>query len=64
MKRASIDLGTNTIRLLIAEVSGQKVQPIEYRRAITRLGGGYTEEGGITKEAVARTINTLKGLLK
>lgn len=61
MQRASIDLGTNTIRLLIAEVDASNLEAIEYHRAITRLGGGYTEAGGIAREAVARTLEALRG---
>ena len=61
MKRASIDLGTNTIRLLIAEVTGATLKPIECHRAITRLGGGYSQEDGITEEAKSRTLKALRG---
>ena len=45
MRCASIDIGTNTLRLLIADRGpGGAILPVLYKRAITRLGGGYTED--------------------
>ena len=60
MKYASIDIGTNTLRLLIAEVSPDgTLKPLAYRRAITRLGGGYTETSGIDEGAAKRSVAAL-----
>lgn len=60
MKHASIDIGTNTLRLLIAEVDlSGALTPLVYRRAITRLGGNYTEEFGIDPMAEGRTLSAL-----
>lgn len=61
---ASIDIGTNTLRLLIAELpeptTGKgELKPLEYTRRITRLGGGYTKEGGIARDAADRTLEGL-----
>lgn len=59
-KRASIDIGTNTVRLLIAEVdTNSNITPIHIERRITRLGGGYTEEFGISDDAMMRTVYAL-----
>ena len=42
MKLASIDIGTNTVRLLIADVDGSgNMSDTLIKRAITRLGGGF-----------------------
>ncbi len=60
MKRASIDIGTNTVRLLIAEVEDGSIEPVLIKRAITRLGGGYTEKNGISAEAKERTVKVLE----
>ncbi|MBI2413337.1 MAG: exopolyphosphatase [Deltaproteobacteria bacterium] len=60
MRYASIDIGTNTLRLLIAEPDGKGLKPVLYKRAITRLGGGYTEESGISDEAAKRTVTVLE----
>ncbi len=62
MKYASIDTGTNTLRLLIAEKdSNGRLAPLLYKRAITRLGGGYTPEEGMTQDAMERSISALSG---
>lgn len=62
MKYASIDIGTNTLRLLIAEIdSSGRLSPLVYRRAITRLGGSYTESVGIDRMAAQRAFAALEG---
>lgn len=60
VRYASVDVGTNTLRLLIAEPSGRDLRTLAYRRKITRLGGGYTEEAGISREAAERTFTALR----
>lgn len=61
MRCASIDIGTNTLRLLIADRDpGSAILPVLYKRAITRLGGGYTEDAGISPEAAERTVKVLE----
>ncbi len=61
MKYASIDVGTNTLRLLIAEPGASGLRPILYKRVITRLGGGDSKEKGIDRESAERTIRALEG---
>ena len=56
---ASIDLGTNTVRLLIASVGPEGIAPLLVKRRITRLGGGFSRETGISPEARHRTIAAL-----
>ena len=56
---AAIDLGTNTARLLIA--SRAPYRQILLRRCITRLGGGFTREGGLSPEAMERSLAALAG---
>src|SRR4030067_3698054 len=60
MRWASIDIGTNTLRLLIADIDNKRLKSVFLKRIITRLGGGYTETAGITDEAQERTIKALK----
>lgn len=61
MKYASIDIGTNTLRLLIAGLNENgSLQPVVYERAITRLGGNYREDAGIAPEAAERTLRALE----
>jgi exopolyphosphatase / guanosine-5'-triphosphate,3'-diphosphate pyrophosphatase len=55
---ASIDLGTNTARLLIARKD--PYHEILLNRIITRLGGGFTRERGLSEEAQQRSIDALR----
>ncbi len=56
---ASIDLGTNTVRLLIASVGKEGLEPVQVMRRITRLGGGFSRETGLSPEARQRTVAAL-----
>ncbi|MFA5867208.1 MAG: Ppx/GppA phosphatase family protein [Actinomycetota bacterium] len=57
---AAIDIGTNTVRLLVSDVSKEGVKTDVVRRAvITRLGQGLGESGMFKPEAVVRTLETL-----
>ncbi|MBI1922449.1 MAG: exopolyphosphatase [Geobacter sp.] len=58
--KAAIDLGTNTVRLLIGTVDEQGVHPALLKREITRLGGGFRKNSGISREACERTIAALR----
>jgi exopolyphosphatase / guanosine-5'-triphosphate,3'-diphosphate pyrophosphatase len=58
---ASIDLGTNTARLLIASVGEGGIEPLFVTRQITRLGGGFTRESGLSPEARQRSVAALMG---
>lgn len=55
---AAIDLGTNTARLLIARL--RPYRQILLKRTITRLGGGFTREHGLSEEAQLRSVTALK----
>ncbi len=57
---AAIDVGTNTVRLLLAAVCAGKIAPVHYYRKITRLGGGCTADKGLTPEAMERTLLSLQ----
>lgn len=60
MKVASIDIGTNTIRLLIAHIQNGNFKKVFVGREITRLGGGFGRKGGaITNEAMERSIEAI-----
>ncbi len=59
-KIAAIDLGTNSARLLICfRGEDDLVKPVLLRRHITRLGGGFRRETGISADAAERTISAL-----
>lgn len=60
---AGIDIGTNTVRLLIADVGpARRLRRLYEAQQITRLGEGCEEgpEGSLRPQAVARTITALK----
>lgn len=54
--KAAIDLGTNTARLLIAAKEEGILRPVLLKRHITRLGGGFTRDRGISPEAEIRSL--------
>jgi exopolyphosphatase/guanosine-5'-triphosphate,3'-diphosphate pyrophosphatase len=57
---ATIDIGTNTVLLLIAEVqSGGVLSAVEERATITRLGEGVDKERKLSAAAIERTNDCL-----
>ena len=58
MRVASVDLGTNSTRLLVADVNGELTEVVR-RLAITRLGEGVDERGKLLPLPIARVRNVL-----
>jgi exopolyphosphatase/guanosine-5'-triphosphate,3'-diphosphate pyrophosphatase len=56
---ASIDIGTNTILLLISEVERRKIHPIFEMETVVRLGEGVQKNKMLLKEAMERGLQTL-----
>ena len=63
MKCASIDIGTNTILLLIAEKEGEVFTDILDVSTIVRLGEDLVLSGSLKKEAILRTMEGLRRYL-
>jgi exopolyphosphatase/guanosine-5'-triphosphate,3'-diphosphate pyrophosphatase len=61
---ASIDIGTNTILLLIAKVEEGKVNSLFEIETVARLGEGVQKNGILLKEAMDRSLQTLAQYLK
>jgi exopolyphosphatase/guanosine-5'-triphosphate,3'-diphosphate pyrophosphatase len=59
MRVAALDLGTNTTRLLVADVADGRVDEVERRLAITRLGEGVDQRRRLLPVPIARVRNTL-----
>lgn len=59
MRRAVIDVGTNSIKLLVAEVAGDAVEPVLEESRQTRLGQGFYKAYRLQPEAVARTVEAV-----
>jgi exopolyphosphatase/guanosine-5'-triphosphate,3'-diphosphate pyrophosphatase len=57
---AVVDLGTNSTRLLIADVVGGRVEELERRTEITRLGEKVDSAGKLGTEAMARVFETVE----
>lgn len=47
-----VDVGTNSTRLLVADVAGGRVSPVERRSTVTRLGRGVDLSGHLSSEAI------------
>jgi exopolyphosphatase / guanosine-5'-triphosphate,3'-diphosphate pyrophosphatase len=56
---AAVDIGTNSTRLLVADVEGGSVQELDRRLQITRLGEGVDERRILLPQAIARVRNVL-----
>lgn len=59
MRKALIDLGTNTFNLIIADVSGNEIQPIFSTKEGVALGMGGINEKRISEDAAERAISCL-----
>jgi exopolyphosphatase / guanosine-5'-triphosphate,3'-diphosphate pyrophosphatase len=59
MRVAAVDLGTNSTRLLVADVDGGRVEEVARRSHITRLGEGVDERRKLLPLPVARVRNVL-----
>ena len=56
---AAVDLGTNSTRLLVADVSGQRLDEVARRLTITRLGEGVDARRRLLPLPIARVRNCL-----
>ena len=61
---AAIDCGTNSVRLLIADVSVGGLADVERRMEIVRLGEGVDRTGRLAPEALERTFTAMRGYAK
>ncbi len=59
MRVAVVDLGTNTTRLLVADVQDGRLEELEKQTTITRLGQGVDATGRLADEAMDRVRETL-----
>lgn len=64
MKRAAaIDLGSNTVRLLVAKSDGQVLENIYSGQKITRLGEKLGETGKLSTAAISRTADAIEKMI-
>ncbi|MDX2479526.1 MAG: hypothetical protein QNK24_04220, partial [Desulfuromusa sp.] len=54
---AAIDVGSNTVRMLIGRCTATGIKTEIYRQRITRLGGNYVEGRGLAPDSLERTLS-------
>jgi exopolyphosphatase/guanosine-5'-triphosphate,3'-diphosphate pyrophosphatase len=59
LRVASVDLGTNSTRLLVADVEGERLDEVVRRLTITRLGESVDERRRLLPMPIARVRNCL-----
>ena len=59
IRRAVIDVGTNSIKLLVADVRGRDVQPVHEESRQTRLGRGFYQTHRLQPETIAHTAEAV-----
>lgn len=61
MIRASIDIGTNSVLLLVADVTSEGITTLEEIAEVPRLGKGVDGDKSIHPDSQKRVLNVLKG---
>ena len=57
---AAVDIGTNSTRLLVADVDGETVTPVVRRAKVTHLGEGVDAARRLLPDAIARVYTVLE----
>lgn len=63
MRRACIDLGSNTTRLLVADCDGEHLSEVAQQRSFTQIGRGVRTDGAITEQKIAEVVAVVAGQL-
>ncbi len=61
---AVIDIGSNTIRMLLGECHNGIIHPHSYHREMTRLAGDFSAQTGLAAAAMERALKTLQSYQK
>ena len=59
LRRAVIDIGTNSVKLLVADVSPDTVEPVWEGSEQTRLGKGFYDDHRLRPDAIADTVKAV-----
>lgn len=62
--RAVIDIGTNSVKLLVAEVLSGRVDPLYEGSEQTRLGAGFYETHRLLPDAIAKTAEAVRAFVE
>src|SRR5262245_27673235 len=57
---AAVDIGSNSVRLSIAELRRGRLIPLHQDREVTRLGEGVFRDGNLNPQAMAHTLKVLR----
>ena len=60
-RRAVIDVGTNSVKLLVADVAGSRITPVAEESNQTRLGAGFYASRRLQTAAIAKTAAAAAG---
>ena len=64
VRRAVIDIGTNSIKLLVADVDRREVQPVLEQSRQTRLGSGFYETHRLQPAAIQATAKAVSDFVE
>ena len=64
MRVAVVDMGSNSTRLLVAEVDGGRIRELERHSTVTRLGRGVDTSRKLSADAMEDVCNTVAGYLE
>src|SRR3712207_3035911 len=59
MRVAVVDVGTNSTRLLVCDVTDDGIRELDRRSIVTRLGQGVDASGALAEEAMGRVFAAL-----
>lgn len=60
MLRAAIDIGSNTVLLLVAEQEGEQLEPLHEEQRVPRLGRDVDRDGRLGEDGMERVLKALK----
>jgi exopolyphosphatase/guanosine-5'-triphosphate,3'-diphosphate pyrophosphatase len=63
-RRAVIDVGTNSVKLLVADVAGNDVQPVHEESRQTRLGKNFYKTHRLQDDAILKTAEAVADFAK
>jgi exopolyphosphatase/guanosine-5'-triphosphate,3'-diphosphate pyrophosphatase len=61
VRRACIDIGSNTTRLLVAECDGDQLLEVHQERVFTRIGRGLDADGRIAPQKIEEVVEVVAG---
>ncbi|MBV9942195.1 MAG: hypothetical protein JO262_08730 [Solirubrobacterales bacterium] len=64
MRRACIDIGSNTTRLLVADFDGEQLTPVHQERAFTHVRRAFTSEAEIGVAKIAEVASVVSAQLQ